>query len=310
MEALQDGLLSRRNVLGRAAEFFDPLGLFEPVKLNLKLALSELNHLMWDQPVPWEHHERWKRLLSFMEAVSEVDLPRCIRPAAATTPDVRLLCLADAGERAGGCAIYAGYRLPNGFYSCRLVYAKSRLMRNTVPRNELEAVLLCAEASLLVQKAMGDVVKEVFYFSDSTIAISWILNDRKRLRMWTHNRVKEILNAIKWVVGGVETYPIYHIDSGMNMADMVTKPRQMYMADINAESNWQTGLQWMQLPSDQLPKTQVRIPTGENEKKDFESELFPEIFTRDSNEEDRALFLDAAGQVLPVAARGFDHFRT
>ena len=80
------------------------------------------------------------------------------------------------------------------------------------------------------------------------------------------------------------------------MADMVTKPRQMYMADINAESNWQTGLQWMQLPSDQLPKTQVRIPTGENEKKDFESELFPEIFTRDSNEEDRVLFLDAAGQ--------------
>ncbi len=52
MEALQDSLVSRRNVLGRAAEFFDPLGLFEPVKLNLKLALSELNHLLWDQPVP------------------------------------------------------------------------------------------------------------------------------------------------------------------------------------------------------------------------------------------------------------------
>ena len=31
----------------------------------------------------------------------------------------------------------------------------------------------------------------------------------------------------------------------------------------------------------------------------FESELFPEIFTRDSNEEDRTLFLDAAGQPLP-----------
>jgi hypothetical protein len=177
MEALQDGLVSRRNVLGRAAEFFDPLGLFDPVKLNLKLALSELNHLLWDQPVPWEHHDRWRTLLTFMEAVAEVELPRCIRPLDAIGPNIRLLCLADAGERAGGCAIYAGYQMPDGHYSCQLVYATSKLMRNTVPRNELEAILLCAEASLVVQKALGDDVKEVFYFSDSTIALSWILND-------------------------------------------------------------------------------------------------------------------------------------
>jgi hypothetical protein len=64
-------------------------------------------------------------------------------------------------------------------------------MRNTVPRNKLEAILLCAEASLVVQKALGDDVKEILYFSDSTIALSWILNDRKRLRMWTHNRARK-----------------------------------------------------------------------------------------------------------------------
>ena len=64
----------------------------------------------------------------------------------------------------------------DGSYSCRLVYAKSRLMRNTVPRNELEAILMAAEASLLVQKSMGDQLGEVFYFSDSTIALCWVLN--------------------------------------------------------------------------------------------------------------------------------------
>jgi hypothetical protein len=174
LEALQDGLVSRRNVLGCAAEFFDPLGLFEPVKLNLKLSLSELNHLMWDQPVPWYQHDRWTNLLTFMESVAEIELPRCIRPPNIERAEVRLLCLADAGERAGGCAVYAGYPLKDGHYSCQLVYAKSRLMRNTVPRNELEAILMCAEASLVVQKSLGEVVKEVFYFSDSTIALSWI----------------------------------------------------------------------------------------------------------------------------------------
>jgi hypothetical protein len=69
------------------------------------------------------------------------------------------------------------------------------------------------------------------------------------------------------------------------------------MADINAESLWQKGMQWMTLPSDSLPKTQVKVPAGENEKKDYESELFPEVYSRE-NPEDRLLFLDTAGRPL------------
>jgi hypothetical protein len=116
--------------------------------------------------------------------------------------------------------------------------------------------------------------------------------------MWTHNRVKDIFTAIKWVVLRVDTFPIYHSDSGMNVANMVTKPKQMYMADINSESLWQKGMQWILLPSDSLPKTPVKVPTGENEKKGFESELFPEFYTRESPEEDRLLFFGAVGRPL------------
>jgi hypothetical protein len=90
--------------------------------------MSELNHLLWDQPVPWEHHDRWRTLLTFMESVADFKLPLCICPTDAIGPNVCLLCLADAGERAGGFAIYAGYQMPDGYYSCQQVYAKSRLM--------------------------------------------------------------------------------------------------------------------------------------------------------------------------------------
>jgi hypothetical protein len=169
--AMEEGAITRRKILGRAAEFYDLLGLFEPVKLCMKLLLSEMNHIPWDSPVPKDMQDKWVDLLMFMEAMPEVEIPRCMRPQGAEK-HVRLLCFADAGEMAGGCAIYAGYRFPEGHFSSRLVYAKSRLMRSTVPRNELESILMCAEASLLVQKALGDVVKEVVYFSDSTIALS------------------------------------------------------------------------------------------------------------------------------------------
>jgi hypothetical protein len=162
--------------------------------------------------------------------------------------------LADAAEFAGGCAIYVGYELPDGSYSCRLIYAKSRLMHHSVPRNELEAILMAAEASLVVQKALGDQVSEVLYFTDSSIALCWVLNDRKKLRMWCHNRVREITNAIRWVTGGVAAYPLYHIDGCINLADLVTKPREIVPEDIDERSAWQTGLPWMTLPTEQLPK--------------------------------------------------------
>jgi hypothetical protein len=73
-----------------------------------------------------------------------------------TDGKARLLCLADAAELAGGCALYVGFEMPNDHYYCRMIYAKSRLMRHSIPRNELAAILMAAEASLVVQKALGD----------------------------------------------------------------------------------------------------------------------------------------------------------
>jgi hypothetical protein len=61
--------------------------------------------------------------------------------------------------------------------------------------------------------------------------------------MWVHNRVTEILTAIKWVVGGADTFPIYHVSSESNLADMVTKPRQLYQSDVGRDSIWQTYLE-------------------------------------------------------------------
>jgi hypothetical protein len=234
---MAEDLVTRTSLVSRVAEFYDPVGLFEPLKLALKLALSELNALDWLDPIPHDRHEVWVRLLTAMEDSREFKLVRCIKPEQ-TSDQARLLCLADAAEHAGGCAIYVGYPLSDGSYSCRLVCARSRLMKNTVLRNELEAILLAAEASLVVQKALKGKVSEVFYFSDSTIAISWVLNTSKRLRMWTFNRVKEITTVLRWVMGNEAVRPLFHIAGTMNLADMVTRPIEPGAIDIGEESAW------------------------------------------------------------------------
>jgi hypothetical protein len=143
---------------------------------------------------------------------------------------------------------------------------------------------------LVVQKALKGKVQEIFYFSDSTIAISWVLNTSKRLRMWTFNRVKEITTALKWVVGSETTHPLFHISGDMNLADMVTRPVEPETIDICDESAWQCGIQWMTAPSQNLPKDQPSFPHIREEAEIFEKETFPDqILVIDENEERQML---------------------
>jgi hypothetical protein len=286
--AFQKGLMTRATILGRVAEFYDPVGWFEPLKLQMKLLLTTLNHLDWTSPVPASHAEPWVELFTLMEGARELRIPRCIKPPG-TSNKIRLLCVSDASDKAGGCAIYGGYLLPSGEYSCTLLCARSRLMRNSVPRNELEAILLCAETSLMVQSGLQGRVEEVRYFTDSNIAMCWVLNTQKRLRMWTHNRVKEIRNAIKWVVDGEESVPLFYIHSHMNVADLVTKPYTLTVDDVGPGSGWQLGLPWMTAATHDLPKDQPNRILNPEDKEDYELELFPEVFS--SMVEDRDLLL-------------------
>jgi len=162
-------------------------------------------------------------------------------------------------------------------------------MKQSVPRNELEAILMAAEASLVVRNALTDKVGEVFYFTDSQIALCWVLNMRKKLRMWVHNRVKDIQNVIRWVVGGVATYPLYYIEGSHNLADLVTKPKELCREDIDATSAWQTGLPWMYQPSNKLPMEQLAHPLKDDEQEVFEQEVFPEGYLLQESEERQVL---------------------
>ena len=49
----------------------------------------------------------------------------------------------------------------------------SKLMKATIPRDELSAIMLGTELIYLVAKSMGTKVEDVIFATDSTIALSW-----------------------------------------------------------------------------------------------------------------------------------------
>ena len=111
--------------------------------------------------------------------------------------DIRLICFSAAAAAAGGAVIYAGVELPPGVYSSSVIVAKSRLMKGTIPCNELSAMMLMSELAFVVQRTLGKRVKEVIYVFESMIALVWCSSLEKKLRLFVQNWVSTIIRMIQ-----------------------------------------------------------------------------------------------------------------
>ena len=302
-ELMNDLVVTRKIVISKLAEFWDPIGIWEPFKVQLKLAASLLNGLDWNKPLPNETQEYWKEVFLKFTEFQCMAVPRCtIPPEVMSASKIRLLCISDAAVHAGGSAIYATYRKDDGSYSCRLLKSKSRILDGTVPSNELSAIMIMAELAFTVKKALGNLVGEILYFTDSTIAMCWSFNTNKKLRIYVLNRVNLIRQMIEWTTGETENLPLYHIDGELNPADLLTKTHDIGPTDLTVDSVWQSGLPWMRLPLDSMPvKTYADLRIDAKVQQEVEQECFHEPFIPKINGFIHAMFDQKLGQTRSVS---------
>jgi hypothetical protein len=291
---LEDVKISRRIVASKVAEFYDPIGLWEPLKLQMKLDNMPLKGLDWDSELPPDLQDIWTERFKQMLSIPYMDAPRCIVPIDAVNPDkLRLICISDAAEEAGGCAIYCGFERKNGTFSCDLLLSRSKLMNQKVPRNELEGIKLMAETATAVRNTLGDKISSIIYCTDSTIALCWCHNLSKKLRMFTLYRVAEIRQHILGAVYPADdiTFPLFHIDGTLNPADLVTKRHNILPETLSSGSTWQQGYPWMKLARDEMPLTTYDDLRLSNEDiSAIDQECFPEpILTQDTTVQHQVL---------------------
>ena len=135
---------------------------------------------------------------------------------------------------------------------CSILASKSKLIDATIPRNELSAILLCTKLAFSVKQALGYLVGEIIYCTDSTIALSWCRNMNIKLRLFVYNRVMTILRMCEWTTGETEV-PIFHIDGKLNIADLLTKQHELSVNSNTLNSEWQNELPWMKLDTESMP---------------------------------------------------------
>ena len=274
--------ITRRVAVSKVAEIYDPLGWCEIVKLQLKLELTKLNDFGWDEELPAITQEMWKNRIAGFVDLDEIKFKRCRIPAdIECTSGVRLICLSDAAQHAGGAVVYAGRKLIDGTWSCSVFTAKSKLMKSTIPRNELSAIMLMTEIAFLVKRSLSERVTEMIFVTDSTIAMSWCHNVNIKLRLFVRNRVETIRRMIEWATDS-EKIPLYHVDGELNVADYLTKPHQIEVGDVSLGSVWQDGLPWMKLDTEAMPLRKYSdLAVSKTQELEVQAECFEEPFLLD-----------------------------
>jgi hypothetical protein len=66
--ALLDSQISKASILSRIAKMYDPASLWEPLKVQCKLAFQHLNGIAWTDPVPLQEAEIWLKLIPMITA--------------------------------------------------------------------------------------------------------------------------------------------------------------------------------------------------------------------------------------------------
>ena len=251
--------LNRRQVVGKAAEIFDPLGLYEPFKAALKRSLSEISHLDWKDSLPQSQQDIWSSHLRLWPDLRKITFPRSTIPTNAQYPlECRLICVTDASRDCGGACIYVSYRLNDQKFSARLLASKSRLLKFSVPRNELEAIEIGVELVFATVVSLETTFTEIIIGTDSMVAMCWCHNENIQHKVYVMNRVLAINRFLRWTqdrVGKSCRVNLAHIPGEQNIADILTKGPPN--PDLLKEgSDWQCGTPWMKGEVSAMPLTQ------------------------------------------------------
>ena len=262
--------LTRRHCVAKVAEIFDISGKLTPITAAMKLDLHELvlRKLDWDDVVPDTLRPIWNSHFEMMNEINNIKFNRAVVPEDAVNLNIETLEFGDASKQIACVAVYARFKRRNGYFSCQLVFARSKLVPSELsqPRAELFAALLNTHTGEVVRRSFQKRHQNSVRFSDSQIVLYWINNEDRPLKQWVRNRVAEIRrfsNVSQW----------NYINTSEMIADIGTR-RGTKLKDIDQNSTWINGFKWMHEEKENFPMKQInQLKLQETEMKEIQNEI-------------------------------------
>jgi hypothetical protein len=222
-----NGKISKRTVLKKIAQIYDPLGMLSPYVMQCKMILQEIwmSGKDWDDPIEGTLRKKileWFNDLYFADSIRQ---PRVLLLNSDNIQYVELHCFTDASERAYGAVVYLKVMYEEETL-IRWVAAKGRvcpLEPISIPRLELMAATFGAQLTDKVRKALEQENIVTRMWTDSMTALWWIRGRTRDLKLFVANRVLEIhkyTQPSEWRHVPSAQNPAYIISRGCSLLEL------------------------------------------------------------------------------------------
>ena len=235
--SLSDTPLTRRGILSTISSAFDPYGIAGPFILQGRKILQQISRLKdgWDSQVPDDLAQAWIVWRNELFELRHISVNRCYKPADfGPVKDMSLHIFSDASEVGYGAACYLRQEDTLGNTCVSLVFGKSRVSPTksiTIPRLELTAATVSVKLGAMIKAELKQNLTD-FYWSDSMIALGYIMNDTKRFRVFVANRCQKIRSY-------TDKNQWNHVESKQNPADHAS--RGISVTETEKVNHWIHG---------------------------------------------------------------------
>ena len=245
MEFANSLLVNKHSILKLAAKIFDPLGLISPFVIQLKMLFQTLciQQVNWDDPLSGELLTKWRKILSQLCCLNNVQVPRCYFSGDPCTRQLHGFC--DASDRAFAAVVYLRSMYDNGCVKTVLIASKTRVApvkRQSIPCLELLGAVTLSRLMATIMASLPEPVSTL-YWTDSTATLHWISN-QKPWKQYIEHRVSEIHRLS-------DSQLWRHCPGNLNPADIPS--RGMNGEKLAACDLWWKGPEFLHQHEDQWP---------------------------------------------------------
>ena len=171
---------TRRGILSLVSSLYEPLDIAAPVVLCGKIIVQESCRLCpgWDDPVPQDIEDRWRKWLVCLPLLDQMSIPRCYKPSGyGSLASVELHQFADASDVGYGCVTYYRFENSAGQIHCSFIFGKSQvapLKQMTIPWMELSAAVLAVKVDFQLRRELNLPLGESHFWCESTPVLGYI----------------------------------------------------------------------------------------------------------------------------------------
>ena len=244
---------TKREMLHAVAKVFDPLGLFTPALLPLKMLIQECWKLglKWDETIPPELSARWQEISLQIHLLSKHKFPRQVSHSLGIANlKYELCCFTDASQLAYASVIYLKVTdLSSQRSAISLLFSKSRLAPVnkdiTIPRLELLGVLIGLRSLRFLSLELKVPIHKLVLWTDSSCVLDWLCTTKPQ-PVFVERRLLECRGLISDLHVSVR-----YIPTSENPADIAS--RGMKVEELLKSDLWLQGPGFLQKNSSEWP---------------------------------------------------------